>query len=768
MLGQVLWAAGVLGLLACMIVALRRHSVSLRTLVYWFGGIAIGVWIAHNIQPSTGAVYEQFGSNDREQQQGYSSQLLPDMDAIVKGEVVRVLKRDSASVRCLVHGMVDTRALPRCSNVQLVLTVGARTRQEAALLAALRSGVTLYTPATVHFPRAAELPTDFPEPQYCAALGAQMLGSASITRVGIVHERTTIFALAETAAAHIERRVFQLFPSASSAAFAIALVTGNTALLPHQTKREYALAGTAHLLAVSGLHVALVAAILLIPLHYLRSDTFGRRFAQWLVFVLAITLYVLVTGCAPSGVRAAVMAVLLRLAWVVERHRYYRAEYDGDGSNDDARNDVPNDARNNASNDNSLWLLNILAFSVVLMVLVDSTLVYAIGFQYSVAALAGIALLYERMHRWLWCTLGCSRLGVGGRVLAGSVAMTLASSSIVQVLVAWYFGTVSLIAPVANLPAVPLSSFAMVWSFAAVGCSWIPGIGSWAGETFAWAAHGCIVLMDAINSWCAHVGASMTSVPLVQSSESVTRLGVALWAWCLSCAVVYCACSRSLRQTLFRAGVSAVALLCVMVLYRYEAQHHARQHTAVILARSHVVAALVPTERTMVVLFQDRCPTSPYTVIRNDIALARLITETQNDKPLLLCVTGVHSLQAASTIVRHWYNSSPRAGDRSAANHLQCTVLVTSLQHKHTRQWQALDSLQRYAVPVVNASAALRESATQGDSVLTLLDRRDFDRRSEDHGVSVKWFIWQAALRLHKGANDTTVVLPTVLRSFVW
>jgi len=765
LLGQVMCAAAALVVVVGIIVALRRHWTALQTVLYWFCAIGIGVWIAHDIQSSTGRLYEHVGNNNRKQSQSYSSQLLPEMDAVVKGEIVRVLRRDSTSVRCLVRGIVDTRALPRFNNVHFVLAISARTPQETRKMEMLRSGVTLYTTAIVHFPREAELSTDFPEPQYCAALGAQMMGSASVKHVGIIHERTTLFTLAESVSEQIERRVFRLFPSALSSAFAIALVTGNTALLTQQTKREYALAGTAHVLAVSGLHVALVAAILLIPLQYLRADTLGRRCLQWLLFVLAIACYVLVTGCAPSGVRAAVMAALLRLAWVAERHRYYRAEHGG----------------GNSHNDNGLWLLNVLALSIVLMLLADATLVYALGFQFSVAALAGIALFYERMYAWCWCTLGCSRLGGGGRLLASSFAMTLASSSIAQVLVAWYFGTVSLIAPVANLTAVPLSSLAVLWSSAALVSSYLPGIGIWAGETFAWAAHGCITLMDGINSWCARVGAGITNVPLAQGNASAMHTVVALWSFCISCVVVYCTGSRSPRQTLFRVGASVVALWCVVVLYQHEVQKHARKHTVSIIARSRVVAAVVLTERTRIVLLQDRCPTSPYTVVRNDIALARWIVEmqsdksqndkSQSDKPLLLCATGVHSLQTASAVARYWhhnnhhnwYDNSHDTNSSANTNRLRCTVLITSLQHKHTRQWQALDTLQKYAIPVVHASTALRRAATQGDSALTLLDRR-----STDHDISVEWLVWQAALRLRQGTQDTIIALPKVLSSFVW
>jgi len=164
------------------------------------------------------------------------------------------------------------------------------------------------------------------------------------------------------------------------------------------------------------------------------------------------------------------------------------------------------------------------------------------------------------------------------------------------------------------------------------------------------------------------------------------------------------------------------------VLYQHEVQKHARKHTVSIIARSRVVAAVVLTERTRIVLLQDRCPTSPYTVVRNDIALARWIVEmqsdksqndkSQSDKPLLLCATGVHSLQTASAVARYWYNNNryDNSHDTSSSanpNRLRCTVLITSLQHKHIHQWQALDTLQKAPKsfsPIQSAAASLRRS----------------------------------------------------------
>ena len=90
------------------------------------------------------------------------------------------------------------------------------------------------------------------------------------------------------------------------APLAIALVIGDRREIDPALSDAFALTGTLHLLAVSGLHVVFLASLLAIALSVLRLAPAAR--AAWTT--VAIVAYAALVGGAPSVVRAAVMGVL--------------------------------------------------------------------------------------------------------------------------------------------------------------------------------------------------------------------------------------------------------------------------------------------------------------------------------------------------------------------------------------------------------------------------------------------------------------------------
>jgi len=86
-----------------------------------------------------------------------------------------------------------------------------------------------------------------------------------------------------------------------------ATMLGRTALLPADAKAAFAATGTLHLFAISGLHIAGMAAILLWCARRARLPDVPAGLA-----ILALLwLYVQVTGASPSSVRAWIMAAFL-------------------------------------------------------------------------------------------------------------------------------------------------------------------------------------------------------------------------------------------------------------------------------------------------------------------------------------------------------------------------------------------------------------------------------------------------------------------------
>jgi len=104
-------------------------------------------------------------------------------------------------------------------------------------------------------------------------------------------------------------------PGAVETAMMLGIVLGDKRALDPATRQVFRETGTAHLLAVSGMHVAIVAGALLVMTLPL------RRHAVWRgALVLAgVWVYCMITAMTPSGMRASIMATVLIAAGCLER-----------------------------------------------------------------------------------------------------------------------------------------------------------------------------------------------------------------------------------------------------------------------------------------------------------------------------------------------------------------------------------------------------------------------------------------------------------------
>ena len=187
----------------------------------------------------------------------------------------------------------------------------------------------------------------------------------------------------------------------------------------------FAAAGMAHVLALSGLHVGVLAgavALLARPL--------GRR-RGGVAVLLVVAAYVALVGPGPSVVRAAIMVGVLVAARVAE---------------------VP-----------SAPLGASLATAALMCLLLAPAWVGDLGFVLSFASVTGIVLLAGPALRWTRHPTGASGFPARARrvtwrwtiaALATSGAAQAATASVV----AGGFGAVPLAAPLVNLVAVPLAS----------------------------------------------------------------------------------------------------------------------------------------------------------------------------------------------------------------------------------------------------------------------------------------------------------------------
>lgn len=204
-------------------------------------------------------------------------------------------------------------------------------------------------------------------------------------------------------------------------ALAQAMVLGDCSGLPDELKESFARSGTSHLIAISGLNIAIIGGIILIPAIWL----FGRTRPYYLIFTLGVIwVYALLTGLNAPVLRAAIMMNL----WLVADHI-----------------GRPRSA------------MTSLLFAAAIMVGITPSILSDVSFQLSFAAMAGLIMLTPRFQ-----SLGIKIFRVADegtmvrKFLVDSIAVTMGAVVATLPIIAFYFDQISIVVLLANIVVLPV------------------------------------------------------------------------------------------------------------------------------------------------------------------------------------------------------------------------------------------------------------------------------------------------------------------------
>ncbi len=234
--------------------------------------------------------------------------------------------------------------------------------------------------------------------------------------------------------------------------------------------------GTMHVFAISGLHIALLAGILVNVLRAARVP----RGACGLMVIPLIWLYTAATGWQPSALRASVMMSIVLAGWALAR---------------------------------PLDLVNSLAAAALVLLWWRPGHLFQAGFQLSFAVVLSLGLLQPPFEKWGRRLLrtdplqpvalrsrGRRWLEQAWRWAAPSLATSLAAWIGSLALVAQYFHVVSPVGLVVNLVVVPMGGLALMASLGALVCGgWLP----WIGGLFNHSGWFWMKAMTEVTGWAA-------------------------------------------------------------------------------------------------------------------------------------------------------------------------------------------------------------------------------------------------------------------------
>lgn len=343
------------------------------------------------------------------------------------------------------HGVkVGSASLMVSENVRVTIT---RPRNELSL-PNLHYGMTIVLYGRLSRPSDSRNPGEFSEKQYNEANGITMFmlvrgGSHVVvldTGRGSWLMRTLV-----VPAYDYTIRLLESTTKGESAEFLKGLLIGERSGISVSTRQAFTNSGVAHVLAVSGSNVVVVAAVFFFVFGLL-------RFPKWAIVlssILVLILYMLVTGSQPPVVRATVISSIFLLGSLVQ-------------------------VKSNPYNSLGVAAVIILAY--------DARQLFDVGFQLSFVAVLSIVYLYPKMNSWI------SHLGSESVIRKAIVwtlrvcAVSLAASLGTLPLTAVYFGKVSLIGLLANIVVIPAVGASVILGFVTI----LSGLFSiWVAATYA-------------------------------------------------------------------------------------------------------------------------------------------------------------------------------------------------------------------------------------------------------------------------------------------
>lgn len=239
-------------------------------------------------------------------------------------------------------------------------------------------------------------------------------GVVPIDKIRKIGHSDNLRSFANTLRDRLESGILKTGLSTETKNFLITLFLGDRQFLDPELRQTFSDLGLSHVLAVSGLHTGIIASILLAL--FLPFNIIGRRKWKFGLSIILIWVFVIVTGLAPSTVRAAIMMTCLFIGMMIER---------------------------------KMSAGTALCWAAVFILILSPSSLFDVGFQLSFLCVASLTIFCEKLnpfdistHRRLY-------------LCASAMLATIVSTGCTWIVVAYYFGTLPTMFLPANLIILP-------------------------------------------------------------------------------------------------------------------------------------------------------------------------------------------------------------------------------------------------------------------------------------------------------------------------
>ncbi len=219
------------------------------------------------------------------------------------------------------------------------------------------------------------------------------------------------------------KRVLEKYLEPQEVGMIQAMTLGDKSTMSKDMYELFSKTGTAHIIAISGMNMAIIGAIILFILKVMHCS---RRW-QLILTALFLLCYAVICGWSASVVRSVIMASVILSSFCLE--------HESDG-------------------------INSLGFAAIILFLFNPSNLFDIGFQLSFLCVFIIMIFYPKFQPMVEKTIENTFLKYVTQVLLISVIIWIG----ITPLIAYQFGIISFISIIANIPIVVLSDMIIALS----------------------------------------------------------------------------------------------------------------------------------------------------------------------------------------------------------------------------------------------------------------------------------------------------------------
>lgn len=462
-------------------------------------------------------------------------------EGVFKGKVLEILSSKENKTRFIAEGIIQSKIFKKKYHSIVIFTAFSKNHKLD-----INPGANFLANSDFRLGQPKILKEDFNEKTYLISKKAYFYGTIFNNNIAIKHTDFNLSNILHKIRRVIKKRINEIVPDKEIANIMIALTTGDKSGISRDTQNNFSITGTAHILAISGLHVGIFSIFILVLIGFINNRT-----TKIVIFITTIWLFALLTGGQPSTIRAVIMAT-------VASYFIYYGKY-------------PNP-------------VNILLFTFIVYIMIQPTILYSISFQLSFLSVAGIILLYNPIYDFFKMTF--VKDNTLTKFIASSFAISFAATLTTSFLTAYYFNSFSYVYPLSNISVLFLMTFATVQSILFVLFSFISLP---LASLFAKSAFIGIDLSIKINEYFAKIGGYRFN------GEELLIISIIT-----SVILIYIFYSKSFHQLGFRLMVS------ILAAYLFLNMKLVTTNSMIIIPREHFTSLILSNQNIENILISDR------------------------------------------------------------------------------------------------------------------------------------------------------------------